>query len=187
MKKKIKEYIDALCDEYGMDDNKQAKNMLVNDFIAIYEECLKEYDKNCEKAFLKAKELFGTKAIIDKTYRISHNYGYYNKMKKAYVYLVRFIIALIFLTSVYGIAFAKTSDSKINTLLLWVTLIVLVVAFVIIAESTNSKINKIFNQLNGKLEYFYVKTNDKTLFNIFKERYDKENKEAQLDEYNKNI
>ena len=94
---------------------------------------------------------------------------------------------LIFLTSVYGIAFAKTSDSKINTLLLWVTLIVLVVAFVIIAESTNSKINKIFNQLNGKLEYFYVKTNDKTLFNIFKERYDKENKEAQLDEYNKNI
>ena len=83
MKKKIKEYIDALCDEYGMDDNKQAKNMLVNDFIAIYEECLKEYDKNCEKAFLKAKELFGTKAIIDKTYRISHNYGYYNKMKKA--------------------------------------------------------------------------------------------------------
>ena len=187
MKKKIKEYIDALCDEYGMDDNKQAKKMLVNDFIAIYEEWLKEYDKNCEKAFLKAKELFGTKAIIDKTYRISHNYGYYNKMKKAYVYLVRFIIALIFLTSVYGIAFAKTSDSKINTLLLWVTLIVLVVAFVIIAESTNSKINKIFNQLNGKLEYFYVKTNDKTLFNIFKERYDKENKEAQLDEYNKNI
>lgn len=204
MRKRIKSYINELCNEYGMNENKEAKKMLINDFISTYEECLKMYDKDYEKkkeefikmnsekdedeqvlfslpendeAFLKAKELFGIKAIIDKTYRISHNYTYYSKLRKAYIYIIRVVLLLVFLTSIYGIAFAKTSDSKINTLLLWVVFIVLGVGFVIVAESTHSKIDKIFDQLKGKLEYFYVKTDDKTLFNIlFKERDDKQEK-----------
>lgn len=206
MRKKIKNYINELCYQYGMNENKQAKKMLINDFISTYEECLKMYDKDYEikkaefikenndededdkvllplpeneEAFKKAKEIFGTKAIIDKTYRISHNYTYYNKMRKAYIYIIRSIIILILLTSFYGIGFAKTSNSKINTLLLWVVLIVLGVGFVIVSESTHSKVDKIFDQLKGKLEYFYVKTDDKTLFNVlFKERDDKHKKKG---------
>ena len=51
MKKKIKEYIDALCDEYGMDDNKQAKKMLVNDFGFVLSNEQKEQIRSCKNNF----------------------------------------------------------------------------------------------------------------------------------------
>lgn len=180
MRKKIEEYILNILKDNNMDKNEAAENMLIQEFTKIYEECLDYYnieylkeeavDKyrtwelpESKEAFNRAKELFGIKAIIDKTYLVLENYKLYKKMKKVYLGILYFLHALILIITFYGIAFSRTTDSKMTILLVWVTVIVLSVGFVIVIESTKSKINKLFYQIKDSQEYFCVKDKDRHL------------------------
>jgi hypothetical protein len=180
VRKNIEEYIVTILKDNNMDENEAAENMLIQEFTRIYEECLDYYHikylkkdevnkyetwdlPESEEAFSRAKELFGIKAIIDKTYLVLENYKLYKKMKKVYFGILYSLHALILIITFYGIAFSKTTDSKMTTLLVWVAVIVLSVGFVIVIESTKSKLKKLFHQIKDNQEYFYVKEKDENL------------------------
>lgn len=147
--KYIKEYVNQIFEDF--DDNEETQKVKT----AIYNELSNKYEKLIEDNFspkdamLKIKIEFGTKECIIHRINENRSMNNYEKFKKFHPLLKKSGLAALLIITVFAMTLAGTTELKIESLITWVILIILLVLFEIIVEYIDYYYNRRYSYINS--------------------------------------